>query len=54
MLSSIFKWFASDFGASEREVVRSLIPFSGPELAGRLKEFTGDIEYDYDWKLNGK
>jgi hypothetical protein len=53
-LSSIFHWFATDFGKNEREVIGSLIPFAKPELAEQLEHFNGSVDYDYDWTLNQK
>lgn len=51
-LSSIYDWFQADFGGSEEGVLRHLQQYSGPDLAGRLKEFHGKILYDYDWRIN--
>ncbi len=51
-LSSIFDWFASDFGKTEREVIQSLVPYAEPALAKQLEDFNGNIAYDYDWSLN--
>ncbi len=51
-LSSIYDWFAQDFGGSERGVLEHLQQYAAPELAKRLAEFDGSIAYRYDWTLN--
>lgn len=53
LLSSIYKWFQTDFGGSEESVVRHLHKYAMPELAERLKNFKGKVSYDYDWRING-
>jgi len=45
-LSSIYEWFATDFG-SQSDLINHLARYR-PELSS-LK---GDFEYDYDWTLN--
>ncbi len=52
-LSSIFKWFISDFGNSEQALLADLQRHAYPALKTILKTHDGDIEYDYDWNLNG-
>jgi hypothetical protein len=51
-LSGIYDWFRTDFGGSEESVLRHLEKCAAPGLAARLKEFRGDISYEYDWRLN--
>ena len=52
VLSSIFKWYASDFGDSEEEIVKTLTQYvDDPALKSKLAQ-VGSIEYDYDWSLN--
>jgi hypothetical protein len=52
-VSSIFRWFAEDFGGPEG-VVRFLRAHAGPVLAPRLAglEARGLSYLDYDWSLN--
>lgn len=52
MLSSIYDWYQVDFGGSEGGVLKHLLKFAKPELAGRLNGHAGDIDYRYDWNLN--
>ena len=51
-VSSIYKWFADDFGGAESAVLAHLARFAEPELAARLAGYDGRIRYDYDWSLN--
>ena len=51
-LSSIYNWFAPDFGDDDAEVLEYLASFADPELAERLRNYTGRIKYTYDWSLN--
>lgn len=45
-LSSIYDWFSVDFGNQQQlfEHIKKYRP--------KLKQFKGDIHYDYNWKLN--
>ena len=52
VLSSIFDWFAEDFGSTREERLTYLAAFAGPDLAPRLKHHRGPIRYDYNWALN--
>ena len=45
-LSSIYDWFAADFG--DKEALFDHLTHYRAELA----EFSGKIRYDYDWQLN--
>ncbi len=53
VLSSIYDWFQVDFGGSEKGVLRHLSRYAEPDFAERLDRFDGDIDYEYDWDLNG-
>lgn len=53
VLSSIYKWFLDDFGASHAHLLLHLSHYAEPELKQGLAEFSGDIKFDYNWKLNG-
>lgn len=52
VISSIYTWFSEDFGDSEENVVKHLARYADEELAERLKNFEGAVDYEYDWKLN--
>lgn len=52
VLSSIYKWYRADFGASENEVIEHLKKYVQPELKERLNSHVGGVDYFYDWQLN--
>ena len=52
VLSSIYDWWVFDFGDSEEGVFAHLVVYAEPELATRLRDFDGAIDYEYDWDLN--
>ena len=51
VLSSIYDWYGEDFGDFESLRAHLLVHLEGDSVA-LLKVFDGDIEYQYDWKLN--
>ncbi len=51
-LSSIYSWFAEDFGDGREGLFAHLGRYADPALAAGLKSYAGKIYYDYDWKLN--
>ncbi len=52
MLSKIFDWYQVDFGKNESELLQNLAQHAEPELAERLKNHDGDVDYEYNWDLN--
>ena len=54
VISSIYDWYAEDFGDTEASVMEHLRRHADGELAAFLQSFDGAIEYDYDWSLNGQ
>jgi len=52
VVSSIYDWYTVDFGGAEEGVLDHLARYAEPELAARLAEFEGAIDYEYDWSLN--
>ena len=52
VISSIYDWYAEDFGDTEASVMEHLRRYADGELAAFLQSFDGAIEYDYDWSLN--
>lgn len=51
VLSSIYKWYADDFGEDFAALKKHLSLYARPALAARL-ETLSDVDYDYDWRLN--
>jgi len=51
MLSSIYNWFAADFGG-EAGVMEHLRRYAAPPLAATLAGSRGVAGYHYDWSLN--
>ena len=52
VISSIYDWYAEDFGDTEESVIEHLIQYAQGDLAAFLEGFEGAMEYDYDWSLN--
>jgi hypothetical protein len=52
-LSSIFDWYQEDFGTSEKELVNYLAQIRS-DLSSQLRNYSGSIEYHYDWSLNSQ
>lgn len=50
-LSSIYQWYASDFGSAE-ELKKHLARYAAPEKAERIRAARGVVGYRYDWALN--
>ena len=51
-VSSIYVWYADDFGVSDTAIVNHIKHYAGPDLLGRLAmidQISGD---DYNWALN--
>lgn len=53
-VSSIYRWFREDFGASDAEVIAHLRRYAAPGLAARLESATRITGHGYDWALNGR
>ena len=52
VISSIYNWYAEDFGSTEASLIDHLLQYAEDDLVAFLTDFDGSIEYDYDWKLN--
>ena len=50
--SSIYDWFAKDFGGDARGVLEHVRRYAGPELKRKLEGMSEIAEYGYDWSLN--
>ena len=53
LLSKIYDWYADDFGDHEKELLQHLIRYAKQSTKTRLESFDGDIDYKYDFDLNG-
>lgn len=51
-LSKIFQWFQDDFGGDEQQMLQTLTLYLEPEIASKVGQFAGELEYAYDWALN--
>jgi hypothetical protein len=52
VLSKIYAWFEEDFGGSLMSILRHLRKYADPPLTEGLQGVPGDIDYQYDWRLN--
>ena len=52
IISSIYSWYAGDFGGTEKSVIEHLARYADTDLAEFLKRYEGALEYDYNWSLN--
>jgi hypothetical protein len=51
-LSSIFKWYGDDFGATVAERLEWIAAYAKPGLSEQLTGWDGRVSYEYDWRLN--
>lgn len=51
-VSSIYSWFAYDFGNSEAGVMKHLLQYAEPTLAEKIRAANGLSDTHYDWALN--
>ena len=52
-LSTLFEWYASDFGDTQQEVLQLLGKHTDEEVLADLSQYSGSPTYNYDWSLNG-
>ena len=52
-LSSLFQWYAIDFGANDAQILKTLSNHATSNTKNSLLQFNGNAEYFYDWSLNG-
>ena len=52
VLSSIYDWYAEDFGDEESEIIMHLIEYADDELADSLIQYDSIDDYQYNWLLN--
>lgn len=51
-VSSIYDWFAVDFGKSDAAVIQHLKNYANKELKTQLNRFDNIDDYHYDWSIN--
>jgi Protein of unknown function, DUF547 len=51
-VSSIYKWFISDFGGDDASLLKHFKTYAAPDLASRLSATAKVQEDAYDWSLN--
>lgn len=51
-MSSLFDWYADDFGNSQTDILETLSAHLPQKLAEPLRGYNGPVKYDYDWGLN--
>lgn len=51
-VSSIYKWYAEDFGNTDASVIRHILSFSTEAKADQLRNINSIDAYEYDWDLN--
>ncbi len=52
VVSSIYKWFAGDFGENDQAVIKHLKKYADAQLQKRLESLETISAYEYDWRLN--
>lgn len=52
VVSSIYHWYAEDFGGNDAGVLAHLRRYASPDLAARLAKFSRLADHAYDWDLN--
>ncbi len=52
-VSSIYVWFAADFGGSDAAILAHLKGYADPELAESLTAHDRIDDHAYDWTING-
>lgn len=53
VVSSIYVWFQEDFRGSAEGLMGYWERYADPALTEALKKHSGNLEHDYDWRLNG-
>ncbi len=52
-LSSMYSWYMNDFGGTELRIKEHISRFVSPTYKNRIMNYSGTIDYRYDWNLNG-
>lgn len=53
VLSSLFDWYADDFGSDLQGVLSTLGKHTTADITRILTQFNGKPDYFYDWSING-
>lgn len=53
IVSSLYKWYAADFGGTEKSIIDHLKRYAAPALLRQLAGVRRIESYRYDWQLNG-
>ncbi len=53
LLSTLFDWYAADFGDSQSSILATLGKHTNPDTQSALTAYKGSPVYEYDWGLNG-
>ena len=51
-LSSLYRWYRDDFGATDHDVINHLMAYAAPNLAMKLQGFDRITDDGFDWRLN--
>ena len=51
-VSSLYEWYAEDFGGSDEAVIAHLRRYAEPALAARLADAERIADHAYDWAIN--
>ena len=54
IVSSIYEWFAEDFGGEDAAIISHLRQYAAPPLQSLLEGIGEIADDDYDWSLNDK
>ena len=54
IVSSLYDWYAEDFGNNQREVIAYLAQYAHPALKQKLSQANEIDEFFYDWALNAR
>jgi hypothetical protein len=51
-VSSLYRWYAPDFGGSDTAIINHLMAYAEPKLAMQLERFGKISDDGFDWRLN--
>jgi Protein of unknown function, DUF547 len=51
-VSSLYRWYAADFGGSDTAIINHLMAYAEPKLAMQLERFEKISDDGFDWRLN--
>jgi len=52
VVSSIYKWYADDFGDARDYLIEHLLRYASPDLKEQIEDSRRIVDYHYDWRLN--